>query len=539
MRQESETDVLIVGLGPVGASAACLLGRHGVRTHVVDRADGILMAPRAIALDHEALRILQACGLPQGAFETVPIPVVRMVSPELGEFARFDTAGTTDCHPKLVTFYQPELEHALFAKLSEDPHVTSQRSLTLVALDDTGPRVTATLRDAAGTTHIIRARYVIGADGASSTVRKLLGIALEGSSYSQDWLVVDVRNSPGAIDDVEFHCDPARPAPHMVAPGGRQRWEFMLHEHEGRDAFDTDEGARRLLAQWSGSAAPVEIERRAIYRFHARVCERFQRGRVFLVGDAAHLTPPFVGQGLVAGLRDVSNLCWKLAWVLRHGANAQILASYDEERRPHATRMIDLARAVGVLLAPPSRAAGLALHGAMRALRGLPLVRRYLDGMEAKPRNRPARGLFVAGKARGPLARASQLPQLRLTPPEGGATQLSDDVLGGALTCVGFGVDPSARIDAQTRAAFIARGGRFVQLGARSGVLTRTEGAYALAEDEPLSELVARGWVALVRPDWLVMNDGPAQAAAEVLRSGLALLDAPRGAELVVRQVSP
>lgn len=503
-------DVLVAGFGPVGAALAALLGRYGVSTLVVDRTHDVLLMPRAIALDNEALRILQMAGLDDSAFARIGIPEVRMHCPWTGEFGRVNTSGSIDGHPKLVTFYQPDLEQALRRQVATFGGVQVVGGQELLDLRQDGDGVTATLRDAAGAQREVRARYLVGADGASSRVRTLIGQDFQGQTYAEDWLIVDAgRRERKAIDHVEFVCDPARPTPHMPAPGGRERWEFMLRPGETREEMESPEKVAELLAPWIGPEELV-IERKAVYRFHARCCERFRDGRVFLVGDAAHITPPFVGQGLVAGLRDAANLGWKLAWVLRGHAGPGLLDSYDQERRPHAKKMIDLARLMGHLVMPRTSARALAVHGAMRAARLLPPLRRLFDELEVKPANRFRAGCFVPGRARRPLRRGGQMPQDWVR--AGGKTCLSDDLIGDHLTLVGFGVDPAALLDTATRARWEARGGRFLHLGLR-GQAAATATPFAEALADALVPGIPRGWVAVSRPDRVVMHDGPAKQA--------------------------
>ncbi|MGO9994906.1 MAG: FAD-dependent monooxygenase, partial [Steroidobacteraceae bacterium] len=248
-----DTDVLIVGLGPVGAALANLLGRYGIKVLAIDQATEIFTKPRAIALDNEALRILQLVGVRDGEFATVGIPQVQYYSPLFGRFARINSARIVDGHPMLVTFYQPELEALLRRKLQALPNVHVHLGMELVGFVEDACGVQACLKSLDGMTLRVRARYLVGADGANSTVRRLLGLEFQGASFSQDWLIVDALGVPDPIDHCEFICDPRRPTPHMVAPGGRQRWEFMLRAGESRDEMERPETIRRLLAHWCDS----------------------------------------------------------------------------------------------------------------------------------------------------------------------------------------------------------------------------------------------------------------------------------------------
>jgi 3-(3-hydroxy-phenyl)propionate hydroxylase len=520
----SQVDVLIVGMGPVGAALAQLLNRQGTRTLVVDQSKDIFMAPRAIALDNEALRVLQMCGLEEDAFDKVAIPEVRMHSPVFGQYGRAVTAGSMDGHPRLVTFFQPELERVLRASLQDSPCVKVALGWQLLALRDGPDEVQADLKREDGTTHQVRASYVVGADGANSLVRRILGQDFKGKTYAEDWLVVDAKKVPVPIDHVEFICDPRRPTPHMVAPGGRQRWEFKLRPGETREQMEHPDTVKRLIQPWS-QGQPIEIERVAVYRFHARLVEHFKMGRILLVGDAAHITPPFVGQGLVAGLRDVANLAWKLSWVCQGRADETLLDSYGQERRPHAKAMIDMAKHMGRLVMPRNHATAFAVHGFMRLVSLVPRLRRLFENLEIKPVNRFKRGCFVPHAAGSRLRRGQPLPQVWLKPHAGGPVQLSDDVLGQGLAMVGFGVDPSAALSPSEAQAWRQAGGHFVQIDPR-GHMAR---ASSLSPWEDLTGSLMPvaapvGWLAIVRPDKVVMHDGPASEAAAMLRQVSALL---------------
>jgi 3-(3-hydroxy-phenyl)propionate hydroxylase len=518
-----EVDVLIVGYGPVGAAIAGLLGRYGVQTLVVDKSPDIFMAPRAIALDNEALRILQMVGLAEDAFAKVAIPQVRMLCPHLGEFGRINTAGAIDGHPKLVTFYQPELERALRANAERAPSVSAWKAVEMVRFDDDGEGVNVVLRTSAGATAVVRARYLIGADGASSAVRDAIGEKFEGETYAEDWLIVDALGVPGTFDHVEFLCDPDRPTPHMVAPGGRTRWEFMLKPGETSEAMESDGKIAELLRPWV-KPEDVRIERKAVYRFHARACKRFSKGRVFLAGDAAHVTPPFAGQGLVAGLRDAANLAWKLAWVVQGRASPEILETYDQERRPHAVKMIRLAKFMGQLVMPSSHAKAILVHGTMAVLRRIPKLRNLFDELGVKPQNAFTKGLFLSGGER--VRRGAWLPQSRVRPAEG-SIELSDEALGPALALVGLGVDVRPMLAERSLSVWSRAGGRTVHLLPHGQPATSGVASYEDLQGRIVPGAAPYGWCVVVRPDRTILHDGPAEDAERLVRESLELLGSP------------
>jgi len=262
-----------------------------------------------------------------------------------------------------------------------------------------------------------------------------------------------------------------------------------------------------LLRRWTGGA-PVELERSAVYRFHARLAERFSVGRVFLAGDAAHVTPPFAGQGLVAGLRDAANLAWKLAAVIARRASSTLLESYTAERRPHAAETIRMARRIGRLVMPGSRPEALALHGIVRLLELLPPTRGLFGELELKPAS--------GGFGQGLVAHAEQVKP-------------SDDVLGDGFCLVGLGVDPSAHLDDDARARWRAVGGRILQITHRGQRVDRgacTERCEDLT-GRFLGSSASLGRVAIVRPDRMLLRAAPAQHTGELVDEALALLAVP------------
>lgn len=521
----TQVDVLLVGMGPVGAALANLLGRYGVNVLVAEQATEIFTAPRAIALDNEALRILQMAGVQEDDFAKIAIPQVQMYSPMFGRFARMNTAGQVDGHPMLVTFFQPELEEALRRKLAQYANVNVSVGTALESFQNNDAGVRAQLRTRDGKQLHVMSKYLVATDGANSFVRKALGLDFKGETFGQDWLVVDAKHVPHPIDHIEFLCDPQRPTPHMVAPGGRQRWEFMLHPGETREEMEKPETVRRLLAPWA-DASQIEIERTAVYRFHARVADRFSVGRCFLAGDAAHITPPFAGQGLVAGLRDAANLSWKLAWVLRWQASSTILDTYHQERQPHAKEMIDMALLMGRLVMPANRLKAFFIHGFMRLIRVIPAGRALFEDLKIKPQNTFKTGLFHRNKSTRKLLAGSTFPQAFVRKEDTGEILLSDEMLGAKFTLVGFGVDVTTRVSPDALARWSRLGGTCLQWCHRGQALNLGHSIQRVEalDDALLPRRVPLGWVAVVRPDRTILAEGPHEGVSQMLVDAMRML---------------
>ncbi len=520
-----DTDVIIVGLGPVGAVMANMLGRYGVRVLIIDQTIEIYKLPRAISFDHDALRILQSAGVKDGEFATVPIPLVQYHSPIFGRFIRMNTAKTIDEHPMIVTFYQPEFESLMRKKLEQLPNVQVKLSTTLKSIQQEGSTVFANLQTCAGSSLKVSAKFLIGADGSSSAVRNALEIKFKGQSYSQDWLIVDATKVTKPIDHIEFLCDPRRPTPHMVAPGGRQRWEFMLQPNESPERMVSKDQIRQLLAQWD-QLENIEIERTAVYRFHALLAERFSKGRCYLIGDAAHVTPPFAGQGLVAGLRDVANLSWKLAWVIRGHATMSVLDSYDLERRPHARKIINLARTLGAVIMPSNRIKAFFVHGLIRLIRVLPAGRKFFDDVKIKPENSFSKGWFVRGHGLPKLRAGSSFPQTMILHGLTGKYVRSDDIIGPNFSIIGFGVDPLQHLMPESLRQWGEIGGKAFQWCSvgQAQQFSPTGNLIEAIDGSIFPGLVPHGWAVILRPDRCVFSIGKMQQANELISSCLKML---------------
>lgn len=343
-------DLVVVGCGPVGAVAGNLAGRAGLSTLVLDRATEVFALPRAIHFDAQIMRILQQAGV---ADEVAADTRVWARSSFYGADGKLNRVHDWPRERPLgwdehYLFYQPTFEAVLRAGLGRHPHVDVALGAELLELHQYDGHVELELRDTRTDERSrVSASYVIGADGASSRVRGALGITLDDNGFDEPWLVVDLLTDVeiGEPDESEMFCDPRRPATRVPGPGRHHRWEFMLLPGEDPAHMQRPEVIEELLRPWV-ALEQVEIVRAAVYRFHALVARRWQDRRVFLAGDAAHQTPPFLGQGMCHGVRDVQNLVWKVAAVLR-GAPPALLDSYEAERAPHVRQIIDMAVTAG------------------------------------------------------------------------------------------------------------------------------------------------------------------------------------------------
>jgi len=490
--------VIIVGAGPVGLTLANLLGLYGIRTLVVEKDLASPDAPRAVSLDDESLRIWQQCGL------------LDKMAPFIAEGGEGDVVFTyrTRTGRPIFTMTQRgrpygyargnvflfhRVLEVLTAGLQRFPHVALQTGWTVLDGDERDGCARLTAVDGNGRQHELVADYLVGCDGGRSAIRNSLQIAMQGSAYTESWLIVDTVDPDRAgqpLDEgVEVWCDPRCPTASIPLPGGYRRWEFLLRAQANGEGAPDDQHIRQLMAQRKPHGS-TQIVRRLLHTYKACVAEYYGRGRLFLAGDAAHLSPPFAGQGMATGLRDAVNLAWKLAYVLQGQATPRLLASYEQERRPHQVKMLKLARRMGSMMMPGTR-----LHETLIAL------------------------LFTVAGRFAWLRRAMEIRGVNVTPvyapddkkqagraghyllqPELGSGRLLDGLLGMHYSVMTFDRPPQQALSSEEYAHWQRQGAAFLWLRP----VGDTAAAYRMFQ-EWLGD--CRGRLLIIRPDRFVAED--------------------------------
>ncbi|MEU6371658.1 bifunctional 3-(3-hydroxy-phenyl)propionate/3-hydroxycinnamic acid hydroxylase [Streptomyces sp. NPDC046909] len=429
--QNNDYDVAVIGYGPTGVTAANLLGAMGLRVVVLESDAEIFSRARAISTDEEVIRIWQRIGLAERLKQDMLTErPVDFVDAKGRPFLSARPTPRGHGHPPQLFIYQPALEQVLRDGVDRYPHVRVLLRHECLRVRQNADEVELTVVGTADdSVHRLRASYVIAADGGSSLTRAQLNIGYEGRTYEDRWVVIDTKMlKPWPDHDkLRFHCDPARPAVDCPTPLGHHRWEFPILPGDDEKQLTTDEAVYRLVARYGISRDSVEILRATVYSHHVRFAGRFRMGRVFLAGDAAHAMPPWIGQGMAAGVRDVANLCWKLDAVLRGELPEAVLDSYEAERKPHVKEVTKRAVFVGRIITERRLPISRVRNGALRALDRIPgfgdwmqdsnwiPVAQYDAGLQARPRTR---------------ATGHQVPQPWVTGPDGTRVRL-DDALGG------------------------------------------------------------------------------------------------------------
>ncbi|MGY2024619.1 bifunctional 3-(3-hydroxy-phenyl)propionate/3-hydroxycinnamic acid hydroxylase MhpA [Nocardia gipuzkoensis] len=541
-----DVDVVVVGLGPTGLTLANLLGRRGVRVLVLEREPEYYGLARAVYTDDEGMRVFQTAGAADELAADMNVDsTVQWVRGDGSVLAQFHRIDRPLGWPVVNFLYQPYLENTLERALGRYPHVTVRRGREVVAFDQDADGVSVEHAECRGTGYgklpadtdlgtaeRVRAKFLVGCDGGRSVVRSELGIDMSGTSFPERWLVVDLRARDGVdafrhLPYFDFVCDPELPIVSCPQPDRHHRFEFMLTPTQTKEQMEDAETVRRHIARFV-DPDEVQVLRKLVYTFNAVVADRWRDGRILIAGDAAHMTPQFIGQGMNSGVRDADNLSWKLTAIIEHGAAPQILDSYESERRPHAEAMIDLSVLNKKLVSIDNKVLAAARDiGLTTALR-VPGLGGWIRGAKMKPRPRFRRGAYLGLPRRGLRGIEGTLaPQPEVRDYDGRHRRL-DEALGIGFAILGYGVDPRRAFGAgelailrNLDAAFVTvypLGGRpqgkpgegrddVVDVEDHTGTLTRWFGKAGLRT----------GGVVVLRPDRFVFGTAAAGQGAPLI----------------------
>jgi len=472
--QDTHYQVVVVGAGPTGLITANLLGQDGIKTLLVEQHESTVSQPRAVSIDDEALRTVQSVGLIEEVLADVAQDYGSWYFTPSGRcFAKVEPQTREFGYPRRNAFQQPRLEATLCTGLTRFEQVTTWFSHTLESIEQTVDSVKLVVRPHREDTIVVSCDYLAACDGGQSTLRRMLDIPLEGSTYEQRWLIVDTVNTSNNFRQTQVFCDTVRPAISLPGPYQSRRFEFMLHDHESNDVADSESFVNELLLTHGEDRLP-NIIRRQVYTFQARSAESWRSGRVFLLGDAAHLSPPFAGQGMNSGIRDAHNFAWKATQVLRAGFPDTLLETYEIERKPHAKALIDLAVLMGRFMMPPGRLRAWFVQWGLILLKFIPPVQHYVTQMKFKPKPVLEDGL-VAGTSPW-VGRLFIQPRLEL--PDRSITLL-DDLIGNRFTCLFFG-NPTDKPDRLPQC--------YLGLNAAINWLWITPGSFMATKDPSIAE---------------------------------------------------
>ncbi len=527
-----KTQVAIVGAGPVGLTIANFLGVYGVNAVVLEQLPKLIDYPRAIGLDDEALRTMQAIGVADRIEpHTTPFHWMRFLTASGRCWASIEPRTDEFGWSRRNAFIQPQADRILFEGLERFPHVRTLFGAAFSDLSQNDSKVTLKVTGPEGP-FTIEADYLVGADGGRSPVREALGVTFDGETAPNQWIVIDVENDPVGTPNIYLGCDPRRPYVSAALPHGVRRFEFMVMPGETEEHFNRPDVMQALLSKVVDKPEEVKLIRQRIYNHNARLASRFRVGRVLLAGDAAHIMPVWQGQGYNSGMRDAANLGWKLALVAGGKLGPALLDTYEAERRTHAKAMIDLSVTVGKVFNPPYPWLGTVRDAVTRVLNYLPAVQRYFLEMRFKPMPKFDTGAVVPSAARGasPVGKLFIQPRVRTS---AGDIRRLDDVIGPNFAIVAWSTNPRQYMTEEQAAIWESLGAVFVTIKPDVQLGSRPDEALGFRTD-PLHGVVQVGdtqgrlkewfgaWpesIVFLRPDRVVAATASPQRVTEVSRA--------------------
>jgi 2-polyprenyl-6-methoxyphenol hydroxylase-like FAD-dependent oxidoreductase len=503
-------DVVIVGYGPTGMLAAIKLGRAGHRVAVIERHKTLYTLPRVGIVHDDVLRMFQEVGIAEKIKSATHfLPVYELANKARVLLSNAVQPNATHGWPEFISIYQPAFEAELDHVAKSLPTVDVMQGQQAISVKQYADEVTVEIEDGDGAPRKIAARYLIGCDGGNSFVRGALGVTFEFLGFDQDWLVIDARMKRSPRPDLPMlrqFCEPDQPGMTMQMGAQHRRWSFMIFPDEPvEEAIKPENVWRRLNRPEGGTSDDFELIRVASYKFTSQIVDKWRVGQAFLAGDAAHLMPPFLAQGMCSGFRDAYNLSWKLDLVLKGLAAPHLLDTYEAERSPNARATIIESARVGqnVIERDPEKAKG----------RDARLIAMQAELDKAKG-HKALIAFRVPGLSQGLVARQEALAAGDAFP-QGKVRRLGtegrfDDIVGGGFLILARNGDPASALSAADQAFWSAIGGRFVEIGAQTGQgdLTDTEGRYLGLMDECGCDVI------LKRPDYYIF--GGCETAAQL-----------------------
>lgn len=536
-------DVAICGLGPTGLTLAHFLGQRGLNVVVLEREPAFYGNARAVYTDDECLRIFQGIGMAEELVaDMLQDTPTQWVLPDGSLLNQYLDLSRPNGWSVANFFYQPSLETSLTNALVRYSNVHVQRGREVLRYEQDPDGVTIyhaateglqygktnTTATVTGTkpqcdtqdVQAVRARYFVACDGGRSVVRTQMKVKMTGQSFPNPWLVVDIKQKEGEdalrhLPYFNFHCDPACPTVSCTQPNGHHRFEFMLMPGQTREYMEAPATIRQLLSKYV-DVDKFEILRSLVYTFNALVAENWRQGRVFLAGDAAHMTPQFIGQGMNAGVRDAYNLAWKLDAVLAGRGGDRLLDTYQTERMPHAQAMIDTAVYMKDFVSMANPIGAMLRNVIIRAIQATPYLRDALREGKFIPKPKYEQGQYFGlsrRKRSGPEGRL--MPQPTMRGPDGRA-HLLDTLLGEGYALLGHGIDPRSELSPGEVQVWDALGARYAAVfpyaGRPQGNVARSTPRGLLEIEDLHGELLqwfraaghCRGAVAIIRPDKFV-----------------------------------